>query len=260
LWVELGLAVGVTALLRQVFLVFVPVLFLWVWWARRRGAEAGLPWASTLRRWAGGAVVSGLAAAVLILPFTAYNYARFGQVVLLNTNAGFAFFWANHPIYGDRFVAVLTEPSYVDLVPPELRPLNEAALDSALLRRGFGFVLDDPARYVRLSISRVPVYFMFWPTAESGALSSAVRVLSFGVALPFMLGGLGWWALGRAGPRTHGSLLALFMLVYTLVHLLSWSLIRYRLPVDAVALTFAGLGLAALALRGRAAESDGAQP
>jgi hydrogenase/urease accessory protein HupE len=37
-------------------------------------------------------------------------------------------------------------------------------------------------------------------------------------------------------------LLAGFMLAYTVIHLLTWALIRYRLPVDATLLLFAGLG------------------
>ena len=36
-------------------------------------------------------------------------------------------------------------------------------------------------------------------------------------------------------------LLVLFTLIYTVIHVLTWTLIRYRLPVDAVLLVFAGL-------------------
>jgi fumarate reductase subunit D len=39
------------------------------------------------------------------------------------------------------------------------------------------------------------------------------------------------------------SLLLVFVSIYSLIHLLSWSLIRYRLPVDAVLLIFAGLAV-----------------
>ena len=89
---------------------------------------------------------------MLIAPATLFNYRQFGRFVLLNTNAGYAFFWANHPIYGDHFVGILpnNEP-YTDLIPAELVPLgtNEAALESALFQRGVGFILADPARYVR---------------------------------------------------------------------------------------------------------------
>jgi hypothetical protein len=38
-------------------------------------------------------------------------------------------------------------------------------------------------------------------------------------------------------------LLIVFAIVYSVVHILTWTLIRYRLPVDAVLIPFAGLAL-----------------
>jgi hypothetical protein len=121
----------------------------------------------------------------LILPFTLYNYIRFERFVLLNTNAGFAFYWANHPIYGTHFVPILPYKwgTYQDLIPKELLSLDEAALDQALLGLGIQFVLDDPVRYLLLSISRIPPYFMFWPSSDSVMISNLTRVFSFGLAL-----------------------------------------------------------------------------
>jgi hypothetical protein len=43
---------------------------------------------------------------------------------------------------------------------------------------------------------------------------------------------------------TFLTLVWLFMAVYTAVHLASWANVRYRLPVDAVLLIFAGLAIA----------------
>ena len=37
--------------------------------------------------------------------------------------------------------------------------------------------------------------------------------------------------------------------MYTLIHLLTWALIRYRLPVDAVLVVFGGAGLVDLTVR-----------
>lgn len=247
-WAELGLAMAITTYLRQVFLIFVPALLAWLvviafaaapGTLRERVSSAG-------RRLAGGFLIALGLLAVLITPATLFNYHQFDRFVLLNTNAGYAFFWANHPIYGDHFVAILPGSiSYADLIPPDLRPLdtNEAALESALMQRGVGFVLADPARYIRLSLSRIPVYFLFWPSSDSGLLSNLARVASFGLALPFMVAGLVlWWADWRRPERQaivlRGSLLVLFGLVFSLIHLLSWALTRYRLPVDAVGLIF----------------------
>jgi 4-amino-4-deoxy-L-arabinose transferase-like glycosyltransferase len=230
----LGVALGSAILLRQLFLLFIPLLFLWIWW---RGGRKTL----------GVLGVSGLILVILIIPFTIFNYSRFNRFVLLNTNAGFAFFWGNHPIYGTNFEPILPEEmgSYQELIPEDLKGLNEAALDQELLKRGIQFVVDDPIRYFRLSLSRIPSYINFWPSSESGLVSNLVRVGSFGIMLPFILYGLILSIVQRKKPlfKQPLSLLYLFILVYAGVHILTWTLIRYRLPIDAVFVIFAGLGL-----------------
>jgi exopolysaccharide biosynthesis polyprenyl glycosylphosphotransferase len=281
-WLLLGLALGVAALLRQVILLFVPFLFAWLWWKAKgtngtegsngteepdvpsgpsapSGSPAGGRWSLVV-----GLLIAVAVIAVLIAPWTVRNYRVFGRFVLLNTNAGFAFFWANHPIYGTDFVGILPAggPSYQDLIPPAWRGLDEAALDQALLREGLRFVTEDPLRYARLSVSRVREYFKFWPSPDSGPLSNLARVLSFGVLLPFMAYGFvltlkRWWRGRRPATawnvptfqRSNVSLLIVFVLTYMFIHLLSWALIRYRLPVDAVLVVFAGVGVVDLAYR-----------
>ncbi|MGI5835739.1 MAG: hypothetical protein ACOX87_04500, partial [Chloroflexota bacterium] len=257
-WLLLGLALGTTALLRQVVLIFVPVLFVWLLWAvTRKMPEAlpSLPYKIRDRmhscRWAlAGLCVTLVVLLLLILPWTARNYLAFGRFVLLNTNAGYAFFWANHPIHGTNFIPILVGADYDDLIPPELRQLDEAALDQVLLREGVRFVVDDPGRYVLLSLSRVRDYFQFWPSGESGLASNVARLLSFGILLPFALYGLFISARQREG-RDVILLLWLFVAVYSLVHILSWALVRYRLPVDAVLVPFAALAVQAVLERGR---------
>ena len=251
----LGLVLGTAILLRQLFLLMVPFLFLWIWWAKReRGAGSAIP----------GLVLSVLVIGVMILPFTLYNYSRFGRFVLLNTNAGYAFYWGNHPIYGRRFIPILQEEmgSYQSLVPVELRGLDEAALDQELLRRGLGFVTSDPWRYTLLSLSRIPAYFMFWPSEESGLISNLSRVGSFGLLLPLMAYGLLRSLYIKPRPFRYylGSplfLLHLFILVYTGIHILSWALIRYRLPVDAILVIFAGFAVGYIFARNVRLEQPG---
>lgn len=257
LWVELGLAIGVTTLLRQVFVLFVPVLFFWLWWTmpvKNTLSAYGAGW----RRWPiiKGLFAACLVVAVLITPWTIRNYLAFQTLVPLNTNSGFALFWGNHPIYGTHFVGLLPGgwSAYTDLIPASIRHLNEAQLDQALLKQGLGFIVDDPIRFVLLSISRGREFFKFWPSPDSGLVSNVSRVASFGLALPFMVYGL-LVALGRwrrpATPaqRSEIALLYLFVILYSAIHLASWALIRYRLPVDAVLLLFAALGLVDLAHR-----------
>jgi hypothetical protein len=247
LWAEFGLAISIVVLLRQVFLLFLPFLYLWIWWCTHR-AEARL-WQEKIR-WS---ALKGLLFATIILfgvitPWTIRNYRAFGTFVLLNTNAGFAFFWGNHPIQGTHFMPLLEGSSYQELIPSDLLTLNEGKLDKALLKKGIQFVLDDPGRYILLSVSRLEEYFKFWPSKDSGLLSNISRVGSFGILLPFMLYGL-WLSLGKFrrpeydGQQAKLLIIYIFIVVYTLIHLLTWTLIRYRLPIDAFLIIFASLSL-----------------
>jgi hypothetical protein len=147
--------------------------------------------------------------------------------------------------------------TYRDLIPAELRRqrLDEAALDQELLSRGIGFVTDDPGRYVLLSLSRIPAYFVFWPTADSELLSNLSRLTSFTLFLPFMLYGLIrsiYLGRGLGYLQSPAALLVLVAALYTAIHLLSWALIRYRLPVDAVMVIFAGSAVVDIGERLRA--------
>lgn len=235
-----GLLAGIAVLLRQVFLLFLPFIFFWLLWIQRKHLWVALR----------NLLLSGFIILIMILPFTYYNAQRFNQFVLLNTNSGFAFFWANNPIYGTKFVGILPEEmgNYLELLPIELKGLNEAALDTALLKRGLAFVFDNPGQYLLLSLSRIPVLFEFLPSPQSSFVSNFSRVSSFGLALPFMLAGI--WISLRDLIKTKTrffdspmSLILAFGFIYSAIHILTWSLVRYRLPIDALFLIFAAAAL-----------------
>jgi hypothetical protein len=153
----------------------------------------------------------------------------------LNSNAGYALFASNNPNLGtDWRNEIVVVP-----VPKELVGQNEAELDRALTRNGIEFILADPKRYLWLTLNKTLEYFKFWPSSESGRMSNLVRVLSYGLYLPFMLVGL---FLSFSRWRSF-MILYLFIFIHTAIHLLSWPAPRYRLPVDAVSMVFAGLAL-----------------
>ncbi|MCI0528884.1 MAG: hypothetical protein L0Y56_15720, partial [Nitrospira sp.] len=128
-------------------------------------------------------------------------------------------------------------------VPEELAGQNEAELDQALTRKAIEFILTDPERYLWLNLDKTQEYFKFWPSSDSSRISNLNRVLSFGLYLPFMFLGL---CLSFSRWRNFVALY-LFSVVYAGIHLLSWPAPRYRLPVDAVLMVFAGLALLELA-------------
>jgi hypothetical protein len=244
----LGLTISIAILLRQLFLLFLPFLFAWLFvasWKRKAWRQA-----------LGSMAFASAILLVTILPITYYNYIRFDRFVLLNTNAGYVLFWANHPIHGAQFIpASEMGKTYQKLVPPELRSLDEAALDQELLKLGVNYIISQPGRYLLLSISRIPEYFKFWPEPASGIISNLVRVGSFGLFLPFIFYGIVRSSLFLRRAAAHPllafslspvGLLYLFILIYTTIHILTWTLVRYRLPVDAFLILFAGLALAEL--------------
>lgn len=243
---SLGLSLGLATLFRQAILPWVLLLFAWLLWVGLRS-----------RSLRAAALTVGLATVViglLVLPFTARNYQVYGDFLLLNSNAGFAMYSAQHPMHGISFREHEAAPLPRDL-REEQPPLTEAEWDRALMGRGIGFALSEPGRYALLSLSRLADYFEFWPT-DTTLLHNGGRLASFTLFLPFMAAGL--WLAGRQAYRavdrkvsewtlTPYFLALLFIVSYSLLHILTWAMPRYRLPVDAVALPYAALALVELA-------------
>jgi len=233
----LGLALGTATLLRQSLLPWAPIMGLWLLWQGWRHSTFGASLRSLL-------LAAGITI-VCILPFTVRNFAVYDNFLLLNSNAGYAMYSAQHPMHGTSFREYDAAP-----LPPGLDGLNEAQLDKELMRRAIGFVTDEPGRYALLSLSRVKDFFEFWPTPETSLVNNLGRVLSIGLFLPFMLYGV-WLAVRNpdSSPasellhREDVAFLLLYMAFYSLLHILTWAMPRYRLPVDAVALPFAALAI-----------------
>ena len=213
-------------------------------------------------------IIKGFSISIVILiigivPWTIRNYRVFHQFVLLNTNAGYVLYWANHPVFGTNFTNELPEGvTWGSLIPPELIGMDEASLEKELMRRAIQTIVDDPGRYLLLSLSRLKEQFKFWPTMKSTWISEISRIGSFGLFLPFMCYGT-WLVIFRPrrynlldGPygndkssqiaawlKTPVALWLGYFIIYTLMHLATWAAIRYRLATDGVMIIFAAVGI-----------------
>jgi hypothetical protein len=240
-WALLGFALGIAALLRQTVLLFVPFLFAWLYWAARTTHHASritfhasriTSHASRITHHASHFLCPLLIIAALIAPWTVRNYLAYQTFLPLNSNVGFALYWAAHP------------DSYAAPFPPEVAGLNEAQKSNALLRYTIRhLILEHPGRYLWLSLSQLKEFFQFWPSRQSGLVSNLARVLSFGICLPFMIHGL-FLSFRRWRVWT---LCYLFLIVHSLVHIFSLADIRYRVPMDPILILFAGLSIVHLA-------------
>jgi 4-amino-4-deoxy-L-arabinose transferase-like glycosyltransferase len=226
-WLGLGVSLGLAALLRQTVLLFAPFLLIWLFIELRTRA---------MRWWYFALPIAIML--LFVLPWTLRNYQVYREFLLLNSNAGYALYASNNPSLGsdwrNEFVVVP--------IPKELTGLNEAQLDRALTQRGLEFILADPKRSLWLNLDKSLEYARFWPSSDSSRISNLNRVLSFGLYLPFMILGL-FFSVSRWRNFVP---LYLFMVIHTGIHLLSWPSPRYRLPVDAVLMVFAGLALVQL--------------
>lgn len=249
--IGLGVALGVATLFRQSILPWVVVLFAWLLWV---GIDALKRLQMPLVTRSGVMTLVSLAGAGLIMlafiaPFTIRNERVYGAFLLLNSNAGYAMYSAQHPMHGTDFREYDAAP-----LPADLQGHNEAEWDRELMSRGIGYVVAEPQRYLLLSLSRAMDYVAFWPSPDTTLLHNIGRILSFGFLLPFMLYGI-VLALRQARRATRRfstspvAFLLLFATFYSVLHILTWAFPRYRLPVDAVLMPFAALALVDLATR-----------
>lgn len=225
-----GIGLAGALLFRSAVLVFIPVFLVWLYLAS--------PGAARLQTKVVKYLVPAGIIFVAVLPWTVRNYRLYGRFMLLQSQFGHVFWNANHPAQGTDFRGPWVAP-----IPKELlNNLNEADLTYELLRQGRQFITEDPGRFLLLSVDRFVYLFTFWPTADSSFMSNIARLLSFGIMVPFMLAGL---ALSLRQWRRLVPIY-LFIILHIGIYVSSWVMIRYRVPVDAVLLLFAGLSVATL--------------
>lgn len=221
----LGATLAVAILLRVAVVFFVIALLAWL--------------ASTLRgreRWY--SIVIPLACiAVAVLPFTIRNYGLWGRFLLLESQFGHVFWNGNHPSHHGHF------SNQVFPIPPEILALqNDAAITNRLLLLGIQNVWQDPRHFVELTLDRTAIFFSCLPSRGSNTTENLLRMASFGWVFPTAV--VGTW-ISRHAWR---ALLPVYLLIvlHTGVHLVTWSMVRYRVPLDPLFIMFSAVTLVGL--------------
>ncbi|MCP4211604.1 MAG: hypothetical protein GY764_08995 [Halieaceae bacterium] len=120
--VWLGVALGLATLFRQSILPWAGVVFLWLLWVDLRTAcpEFSEGFKRLNLQIVLPLLAAGLTMLAFILPFTIRNYVVYGDFLLLNSNAGYAMYSAQHPLHGTGFQAYAAAP-----LPTDLHPLGQ---------------------------------------------------------------------------------------------------------------------------------------
>jgi 4-amino-4-deoxy-L-arabinose transferase-like glycosyltransferase len=180
--------------------------------------------------------------------WTARNLRAFGTPVLVSTNGGYNFWLGNYPGVeagtGNDFVSAAMED--------EARAVwfsagNEATRDAEFWRLGMGHVRADVPAFLGLTARKA---LHFWAVTTEPLTRARPRLpiealaswLSYGLLLPLACA----WLL-RSLRRDPFAVLALGLaIVYTLVHAVVLSKVRFRLPLDTLVIVYGAGGLVAL--------------
>lgn len=213
--VTAGLLGGLAALTRPAHLFFLLLLGLWFLWVRRPGRAA----------------LVALGALLVIAPWTARNLAVLERPVLIASEGGVTFWTGNHPLSrgeGDLAAnpAIKRDNERLRARHPGLSP---EALEPIYYREAFAAIARDPVWWAGLLVRKV--LYLFVPLGPSYTLHSprylAASLISYGLLLPFGVGGLLW--LARHGWRPRALWLLAGSAVVACIVFLPQE--RFRIPV-----------------------------
>ncbi len=222
-WVLLGIVLAIAVLLRMAVIFFIPILLFWLFFAIRKHTSVIM------------LAVPLAIIALAVAPLALRNWQLWHQFLLLEAQFGHVFWNGNHPGHLGNF-----HPFIVFPIPEEVLALkNDVLITNTLLRMGIQNVLAQPGDFVMLTLTRLREFFLFWPTADSTLAANILRVCSFGLILPFTLYGL------VVNLRRFQELapIYLFGLVHTGIYAVTWTMIRYRIPLDPFFILFAAYTL-----------------
>lgn len=222
-WILLGFILAIAALSRIAVIFFVPFLLGWLYLSVRKQTNPLL------------LLIPLVMIALSMLPLTMRNYQLWGEFALSEAQFGHVFWNGNHPDHQGDF-----HPYKVFEIPQEVLDLNnDVLITNTLLRMAVHNILDNPGDFVMLTLTRLREFFLFWPTGDSTLRANLLRVFSFGLIMPFALYGV------VVNLRRFPDLapIYLFFVLHTGIYAVTWTMVRYRVPLDPFFLLFAAYTL-----------------
>lgn len=246
-----GFLAGWAALTAASALPVAIVLLPWLVWARRADGPGGSVGSGRRRRrprGAGLALAFLLPVVLLVGGWTLRNDRALGRPVPVSTNGGYNLWLGNYPgvkaSTGNREdIPGMNEESAAIWGGSS----TEAERDRAFSAKARAYIAADPGRFLGLSLSKAAYLWALYPEPMTQdrprfALEKLASLLSYGLLLPFAL----VW-LVRSLRRHRGAVLVLLLfVVYTGVHAVVISKVRYRLPLDTFVIIYGCGGLVAL--------------
>jgi 4-amino-4-deoxy-L-arabinose transferase-like glycosyltransferase len=184
---------------------------------------------------------------VILGAWVVRNQRAFGHPVLVSTNGGYNLWLGNHPgvkaSTGNRNEVPGMEEEALRIWSI---PGNEATRDSAFTRQALEYIAADVPHFLRLSLSKFLELWALYPRPMIEdrphlGLERLASLLSYGLLLPFAL----VW-LFLCLPRSRVAVLVLLLfLIYSTVHAVILSKVRFRLPLDSFVIIYGSGGIVA---------------
>jgi 4-amino-4-deoxy-L-arabinose transferase-like glycosyltransferase len=229
-----GVAGGLATLSRSMLIGFLPLLAIWIWWARRKSGRA----------WSGAALFCAAVLATLA-PWIIRNAVVFHEFVPATTDGGHGFYVANNErsLADPRGFCMPDDWSRVLLKPGETS-IGEVEASRRLMRIAGGFLVSHPRVALRLMARRFVTLWGFYPNPNFvGRAQILVYALAYIPLFPLMLFGL-WRAHRRREAERMDLLLVDGLILYTTaIHTVFLAMIRYREPLMPFLLIFAAMGI-----------------
>ena len=224
-WAAYGIGWALALLTNPAMGLLFPVFLAWLAWQHHKSGAA----------WKGPIAIAVLTCILGIIPWTARNYAAFGQFVPIKSNFGLEFWLGNNPDVKIVW-SWWRSPASDAAESAELQRLGEIRYMREKQSEALAFIEEHPGTFVDSSFDR---FVDTWTALWDQRADPWVNALHTGIAYAafcsiFSLLALLGLLLARRANALETFPLSAAMLLFPVTYYITHSAVRYRHPIDPV--------------------------
>lgn len=235
----LGIAIGLSILVRPLLLLFFPVLGFWIWWIQRWRLK------TALRDFAIIAIMS----VVVMSPWWIRNGIKYHQFIAVSNYGSYEFYLGNNPSTMTNIYFTFSQPSFDPEVKARIEKLPITEQEKEYKQLATSYILRHPVQFLQRTLAKEKNLFWQPVLPEDG---DAYKMQGDQLDKWYLLAGLIGILLSLFQLKKYS-----FLLLFTVYYSFIVSMItvvsgaRYRLPVMPAMVLFGSLVLV-MALKGLA--------
>lgn len=214
-----GMSLGLTILCRPTIIIIPPILIVWF-----------LLWSPGTLFTRVKQVILTIACMVLVIaPWTLRNYLVLDKFIPVSTTGGFRFFMGNSEFAEKEYLQDLdpTSTTWAKAIWVE-RQQNLDKPESWYYKRGWDYICTHPKNFLRLLFKKLMRFWNVVPSKPLGWIQGIRHFIIYG-SLP-ILGITGLFLYARYN-KSKFLLFFLFFICFNIVHMLTVSTFRLRVPL-----------------------------